>query len=32
MKLRKFASRQRPKRTKGGRGWTTWSMHYIKAK
>ena len=29
MKVRKFASRQRPKRTKGRRRWTTWSKQVI---
>ena len=28
-KVRRFASRQRPKRKKGGRGWTTWSEQEI---
>jgi RNA-directed DNA polymerase len=29
MKVRRFASRQRPKRGKCGRGWTTWSKQVI---
>ena len=28
-KVRRFASRQRPKKRKGGRGWTTWSNREI---
>lgn len=28
-KVRRFASRQRPKKRKGGRGWTTWSSREI---